>query len=221
MFPRQYPCFQVNNRVSELTIIPWTVPGPSTDRISNHYPFFLSIVLSIIAFFLFVGCFEIIGIPPIAFKNRVFYRGFADRLILGPTGSSPWIPVFCCSNNLLNRFWIIWPQVIHFLFCFLLTFSVVFVDNFCFVDISVFVDTKCCHISGAIPCYTVLLLFDCPIEANDRFMVLRRDVIRLKKVTFASFLWFISYDSNNMLHEPLWRLLQNKLLGFLWRFFSD
>ena len=128
---------------------------------------------------------------------------------------------FCCSNNLFYRFWIIWPQVIHFLFCFLLTFSVVFVDNFCFVDISVFVDTKCCHISGAIPCYTVLLLFDCPIEANDRFMVLRRDVIRLKKVTFASFLWFISYDSNNMLHEPLWRLLQNKLLGFLWRFFSD
>ena len=85
-------------------------------------------------------------------------------------------------NNLLNRFWIIWPQVIHFCFS---EFSVdLFCWHFCF--------WKCWHLwtycwqSVVIflvqyLCFTVLTLYDCPIEANDRFMVLRSDVIRLQK----------------------------------------
>ena len=57
-------------------------------------------------------------------------------------------------NNLLNHFWIIWPQVIHFLFSdffswpFLLTFLLL--KMLTFVN---FLLTKCCHISGAIPVF--------------------------------------------------------------------
>ena len=91
--------------------------------------------------------------------------------------------------------------------------------------------TNCCHISGAIPLwFTVLTLYDCPIEANDRFMVLRSDVIRL----FESFGPFMGskgveswkYGPYYMFHmckksfepinEPLWILLQNKLFELLY-----
>ena len=90
--------------------------------------------------------------------------------------------------------------------------------------------TNCCHISGAIPLwFTVLTLYDCPIEANDRFMVLRSDVIRLFE-SFGPFMgskgvesWkYGPYDMIYMflksfepMNEPLWILLQNKLFELL------
>ena len=112
-------------------------------------------------------------------------------------------------NNLLNRFWIIWPQVIHFLFFWIFCWP--FCWHFCF--------WKCWHLWTfcwqnvviflvQYLCFTVLTLYDCPIEANDRFMVLRRDVIRLQKVirAISRLLWCLitwvrsmSYGSYHML----------------------